>query len=255
MARFPPPTSAGRFPQTIVMDPARPTHVGVLGGFELSVGQTGVALPLSAERLISFLAFQPGPVQRALVAGVLWGDTSDRHASGSLRTALWRLASAPAVIVTCTSTQIMLDSAVRIDYRECSALANRILDRTRPLQPEDFDERALSSDVLPDWDDDWVLIEREGFRQLRLRALETLCERATEMGMFGQGAQMGLAAVAGEPLRESARRVLIAAHIADGNIAAAQSEYNAFRALLNEELGIEPSEVLRALIAHASQQS
>ena len=30
--------------------------------------------------------------------------------------------------------------------------------------------------LLPDWYDDWVLIERERFHEVRLRALETLCE-------------------------------------------------------------------------------
>jgi DNA-binding SARP family transcriptional activator len=60
--------------------------------------------------------------------------------------------------------------------------------------------------------------------------------------------QAGVAAVAGEPLRESARSALIEAHLAERNVAAALREYNAFRKLLHDELGLDPSEDLRTLV-------
>jgi DNA-binding SARP family transcriptional activator len=55
-----------------------------------------------------------------------------------------------------------------------------------------------------------------------------------------------MAAVAGEPLRESARSALIEAHLAERNVGAALREYEAFRQLLHDELGLEPSPDLRA---------
>jgi DNA-binding SARP family transcriptional activator len=60
--------------------------------------------------------------------------------------------------------------------------------------------------------------------------------------------QAGLAGVSGEPLRESARRALIEAHLAEHNVAAALREYEVFTQLLRTELGLEPSDEIRALI-------
>src|SRR4029077_18810447 len=52
----------------------------------------------------------------------------------------------------------------------------------------------------------------------------------------------GLAAVAGEPLRESSHRAVIRAHLADGNVAEAVRQYRLCRRLLNDHLGLEPSD-------------
>jgi DNA-binding SARP family transcriptional activator len=108
---------------------------------------------------------------------------------------------------------------------------------------------ALARDLLPDWYDDWVVLERERFRQLRLHALEALCRRLTEAGRFGAAVQAGLAAVAGEPLRESAHRILIQAHLAEGNPGEAVRQYHLYRRLLAGELAIEPSATIRGMVA------
>jgi DNA-binding SARP family transcriptional activator len=54
---------------------------------------------------------------------------------------------------------------------------------------------------------------------------------------------------AAEPLRESAHRILIRIHLAEGNSAEALAQYHRFRALLHDELGLEPSAEMRALVA------
>ena len=59
----------------------------------------------------------------------------------------------------------------------------------------------------------------------------------------------GLAAISGEPLRESAHRVLIEAHLAEGNASEALRQYETYRRLLDEELGLAPSPRMRALVA------
>ena len=46
----------------------------------------------------------------------------------------------------------------------------------------------LSGEVLPGWYDDWVLVEAEDWRQLRLHALETLADRLAAAGCWGQAA-------------------------------------------------------------------
>jgi hypothetical protein len=57
---------------------------------------------------------------------------------------------------------------------------------------------ARSADLLPDWYDDWVPIEAEDWRQLRLHALEVLAGRLMAADRWGEAA----CAAAAEPLKE-----------------------------------------------------
>src|SRR5262249_2572307 len=63
----------------------------LLGGFELVLDGGRVTLPVSAQRLLAFLALHRHPLMRVYVAGTLWIDSSERHANACLRTTLWRL--------------------------------------------------------------------------------------------------------------------------------------------------------------------
>jgi DNA-binding SARP family transcriptional activator len=112
----------------------------------------------------------------------------------------------------------------------------------------DIDPAPFLVDLLPDWYDDWVILERERYRQLRLHALEALSRLLADRDRYAEAIDVGLAAVACEPLRESAHRVLIRTHLAEGNVAEAARQYRSYRRMLQEELGVEPSEELGRLV-------
>ena len=59
-----------------------------------------------------------------------------------------------------------------------------------------------------------------------------------------------MAAVSREPLRESGYRVLMKAHLAEGNTWEAVRCYDQYSAIAARELGIGPSAQMRALLAH-----
>ena len=92
-------------------------------------------------------------------------------------------------------------------------------------------------------------MERERHRQLTLHALESLCEHLTAAGRYGCAVLAGLAAVEREPLRESAHRALLRAHIAEGNMWEAIQRYRYYERIAARELGVEPSPLMRSLIA------
>jgi len=223
-------------------------HLELLGSFDLRVNGDALAVPMNAQRLVAFLALHGGLLLRQHVAGSLWGDSSQLHASGSLRSALWRLGHLEGPLVEVANSHIRLSPFVKVDVDAAEALAHLMLDGSRDLTQADLDVRLLSAELLPDWTEDWVLIARESHRQLRLRALEALCGRLTAIGRHGEAVQAGMLAVSIEPLRESAQRALVAAHLAEENTAAAREQYESFRKLLREELGIEPSSDMRILI-------
>lgn len=220
----------------------------LLGSFGLLVDSAPMRLPMNAQRLVCFLAVHHGLLLRQHVAGSLWGDTTDRLASGSLRSALWRLGHPSHDLVEVADSHLRLSASVAVDLRESEALAKRVLDESKCLSETELDYALLSADLLPDWTEDWVLVEREYHTQLRLRALEALCRRLSEMGRFGQAVQAGMLAVSGDALRESAQRTLVAAHLAEGNVAAAVAQYDSFRELLCDEVNLEPSPAMQILV-------
>jgi SARP family transcriptional regulator, regulator of embCAB operon len=91
-------------------------------------------------------------------------------------------------------------------------------------------------------------VEAEDRRQLRLHAVETLADRLTAHGDYGDAAA-ALAAVRAEPLRESPRAALIRVHIAEGNPSEALRGYSRYSELLRLELDVEPTQRLRQLVS------
>ncbi len=224
-------------------------RLALLEGFELSSEGIAVILPLSAQRLLAFLALQERPLLRLYVAGVLWPDTREERSSANLRSAIWRLHRPGWQLVQASPQHVALAASVRVDIRELTRLARGLLDRSTDCDDRACGQLCASGDLLRDWYDDWVTMERERFRQLRLHALERLCEALTVRHRFGQAVEAGLAAVAGEPLRESAQRVLVRAYQAEGNHAEARRQYVRYKTLLSSELGLEPTAEMEALIA------
>jgi DNA-binding SARP family transcriptional activator len=221
----------------------------LLDGFAVECGNDAIELPLSAQRLVAFLAFQERPVLRTYVAGSLWLEKSEDRANANLRAALWRLRQPGLQLVDAAGNHLALSRGVAVDVRDAFLRARQLLAGTRvDLDAAALDALLLSGEILPDWYEDWVVIERERLRQLRLHALEALCARLVEQGDLAQAIDVGLAAVAAEPLRESVHRVLIRAHLAEGNKAEALRQYDAYAALLWDELGVRPSYQLLDLI-------
>lgn len=228
---------------------ARPLYLRMLGGFELWHEEDGpVSLALSAERLVAFVALHGGSLNRSFVAGSLWPDTSDSRAAASLRSSLWRIRRTDPPVVEATATRLRLAQDIRVDVHELMATIGRVLGGEEELRRDEAATLLAPADLLPGWYEDWVILERERLRQLRLHALERLCERLRECRRFELAVEAGLAAVTEEPLRESAHRALIRAHLAQGNASEAIREYRHYRRLLNDELGVEPSAELEDLL-------
>jgi DNA-binding SARP family transcriptional activator len=226
---------------------AHETRLTLLGAFDLNVDGDSVPLPMNCQRVLAFLALNGPSLQRSYVAGSLWLDSTDDRAAGSLRSALWRV-NRRRRLVEAVGEGLRLAEHVGVDVDAAIAQAHRLLDPADRERPSPS-AVSLFDDLLPDWYDDWVTIERERFRQLRAHALEQLCDRLSEAARFGEAIEAGLAAVKIEPLRESAHRTLMRVHLAEGNRGEALGQYRRFRALLHDELGLEPSELMEALVA------
>jgi DNA-binding SARP family transcriptional activator len=232
--------------------PGGAVELGLLRGFQLAHRGVGVDIPPGAQRVVAYLAVHDRPVPRPALAAALWQDSTDARAGANLRSALWRLNQPALHLVRTTTTAMRLAPHVVVDLHRVEHLAHGLLDRSLDCEEVRRPARVLGGDFLPDWPDDWALVERERFRQLRLHALEAVAEQLTEAGRFGQAIDAGLAAVAAEPLRESAHRVVITAYLAEGNRGEALRQYEIYRRLAAVELGVAPSPRLRALVVGES---
>jgi DNA-binding SARP family transcriptional activator len=221
----------------------------LLGAFALRIGQQDVSLTPNAQRLLAYLALERRWTPRTTVATTLWPGTAPARAGGNLRSALWRITRAVGrVIVTVHAQSVRLDEDVDVDAVHVERGANRCAESRTPV-PEPLDVDLLSVDLLPGWTDEWVVIHRECFRQVRLRALESLCAHHRRVGQLRQAMDLALTAVSAEPLRESAHRQLVQVHLAEGNVAEAVRQYDVYRRMLRQQLGLVPSPVMRQLVA------
>ncbi len=228
------------------VSPGDPGSLTLLGGFTAWRDGRPVILPPSAQQVVAVLACHSGGHRRAHVVAKVWPDISEVNGAAALRTALWRTNQAWPGLVRADQGWLRLDPGVRCDV---SLLVDQAYAVLTPGDRDltNVDHRAFCDDLLPDWDDTWVGDERERFRHLRLNVLEALCARHTATGAYGLAVEVGIAAVGADPLRETAHRVLVLAHLAVGNRVEAERQVQRYRAEL-QRAGLPPSVAVEGLL-------
>ncbi|KJC64747.1 DNA-binding transcriptional activator of the SARP family [Agreia bicolorata] len=226
-------------------------EIDVLGPLTVrNDGEEILGLSVGTKRLIAFLALRPRGARLA-ISGEMWPDVTERRASDSLRSALTRLEDAIKPAITMTPAGLGLAPGVIVDLNVAQASARRLLQPGRASTVDDLSTRAIeafASRILPDWYDEWVLSEVEDWRQLRLHALEAQAELLILEGNLRAAAWAARAAMRVEPLRQSAIVSLIKVHLAEGNQSEALRDFDIYKALLQKELGLEPTSLLTQLV-------
>jgi DNA-binding SARP family transcriptional activator len=227
----------------------KPSVLHLFGGPYVTRGRQRLEIPEGSKRLLAFVALHNRRIERRYVAGRLWPNGDDVRAAGNLRSALWRLNLAGIHILSTDNHSLAICNNVSVDVDIINAWANRLIGGSAShhdlvIVPWGVD--AL--DLLPGWYDDWVLIEREHIRQRVLHALEAMSRRLVQVRRCAEAVEAAMIAVSAEPLRESAQRVLIEAHLAEGNRVEGRRSFEAYRDLLARELGTRPGPELEAMV-------
>jgi DNA-binding SARP family transcriptional activator len=128
----------------------RGVSLSLLNAFELVCEGETVRLPLTAQRLLAFVALHDHPLQRTYVSGVLWADSPEERAAGSLRSSLWRLHRPGYQLVDATTTHLHLAPGVDVDVRRGLAHARELLRPGADLVGGDPGDTALHGELLPD---------------------------------------------------------------------------------------------------------
>ncbi|MEU0950159.1 BTAD domain-containing putative transcriptional regulator [Streptomyces canus] len=220
----------------------------LLGHFQLAYGGETVDLCGNAQRLLALVGLR-SCVSRTVLAGTLWPDATEAHARGSLRSTLCKLPHGDRALVTCDRNTIAIVDSATVDARELADTALHLVGPSATPGAERVPTVLFNEgELLPGWDDNWARLERERLRQLRLHALDALAHRLAREGRYALALETALTSVRIEPLRESAHRAVVTAHLAEGNVHAAVRHYDSFRRLLRKELGVPPSPLFTRML-------
>lgn len=226
--------------------------LSLLGAFELRCNDVEVQLPRGAQRLLVALALRDRGLHRASAAELLWPDCPRGRAQANVRAAIWKGRQIGGyTVIDCDAQRLRLTRAIQVDH-------SVMMEHARHVTGLDDDQRlvgieheiigGLSRALLPDWFDDWLLTDRERWDQVRLHSLEILARQLTKSGRFLSALEAALAAVAIEPVRESAHRTVVEVYLAEGNYACALKHYECYSRLVQRELGVAPSSQMAQLI-------
>ena len=199
-----------------------------------------------ARSLLGWLAYHPGLHPRTRVAAVFWPDVLESSARASLRTTLATLRrelGEPAgryVVAERERVGIAGGPELWIDVREIDRLV---------AAGRHADALTLCGDeLLVDLDDDWVLEARQAHRERVGELLAALGETAEAAGDLEAAVTYARRRLELDPVSEDAARVLMRRLAESGDRAAAVAAYEAFRGVLQRELGMAPSGETRALV-------
>jgi DNA-binding SARP family transcriptional activator len=198
-----------------------------------------VDVGIRQQRCIAALALC-GPRSRGNLASLLWPDSSEARAAGSLRTCLFEITHRLPALVRARSGVVELGD-VTVDLDGVHRLIHEIELTGGAFTGADAVEALSGADLLPGWYEDWVVYEQERLTHRRLAALDSIAEAALARGDAARAVQSAEAAVALEPLRESSHLLLMQGHLLAGNRIAAYRAYETLQDRLDHELGIEPS--------------
>lgn len=235
-------------PQVVAQTTLEPDwNLVLMGEFALYRGEKRIRLTSDAERVLGFLAIQHLPITRSRVAGSLWTDRPQERASANLRSALWRVNRVSTSLVNSDGKVLSLGSIISLDLRKAKKAASSLSDGADLIDRMPTPDMFVG-DLLPTWDYEWLIVERERHRQMCLHALENLAQASIDQGDFARALQTALTASDLDPLRETPHRLIIAVHLQEGNHSEALRHYRQFRRLLWSELQVDSSPLLRALM-------
>lgn len=206
-----------------------------------------------AQALLIYLALTGKPHSRQALSGLLWGEMPESNARRNLRVTLTKMRDSivPFMIIKRRSLAIDPDSDVWLDVAEfeaCLAPANPTLQQLHRAA-ELYQGHFLDDFNLRDAPlfEEWTRPLQERYRQMAMKSLYWLTIYHTEQQQYATGINYVSRLLALEPWMEEAHRQLMLLLALSGRRSAALAQYETCRDLLQEELGVAPSEATTAL--------
>jgi len=236
-------------------------HIWLLGGLCVEVaGRTFTRFRThNCAALLAYLAYFPHrPHTRDSLIELLWPEvepTTGRNRLKQELSSLRRQLEPPGVMagtVLCADyTQVQINrEAVTTDVEQFQ----QALKAAEGLESEEAQIPVLSQavelyrgDLLPAFDAEWIVLEREKLHRAYLRALRELVRCLAKAGQFERAIEAAHRAIQADPLQEASYRDLMRLYKAVGKPQAALRQYEDLQRILQEQLGARPAESTRDL--------
>lgn len=235
-------------------DPGEPPlSVQLLGPPRLEVAGQQLRLSYAkAEALLIYLAATGQPQLRAALADLLWGDSPQKQARNSLRSALYTLRRAlPADLLRVQRAAIALNPAgFTTDAAAFEQAIESPADTAALAESLRLWRGPFLADVsLPDAPnfESWLQTERVRYDALYSHGLLQLAEQYSQAGQLTPAQRALEKLLAFDPLHESGHQQLMRLYLQQGNRAAALRQYETLRHRLSEELGVDPAHATQTL--------
>ena len=262
-------------------DQMLPLRLFTLGAPEVRLGENLVSFSTrKTQALLIYLAIESGLQPREHLATLLWPESSSERSHASLRNTLDHLQTAlrqasglaqtSYLYITHNSLGLNPEAEIDLDLHtieQAYALARAdrssralpdgsaslpLLQSAAACQRGDFLAGFSLSDA-PDFDD-WETNQREVWNRRLGLILDRLSEIQFASGEFAGAAETAARWIALDALNEVAYRRKMRAHFAAGERGQALETYEACRAVLAAELGIEPEPDTAALATNIRAQ-
>jgi DNA-binding SARP family transcriptional activator/tetratricopeptide (TPR) repeat protein len=187
------------------------------------------------------------PIARDQLAYKFWPEYSESEARANLRRHLNRV-NGPLLDVTGhrwidgDGKVVSLDPRMPLDL-DVARLESACSDPTAAASAVDL----YTGDLFEGCDEDWLIPHRERLRSAYLGLLFALIDRYRGERRFSEGIALAQKALRVDPFREDAVRTLMSLHYESGDRSSALNEFEAFRKLLQAELGVHPMHETQSL--------
>jgi predicted ATPase/DNA-binding SARP family transcriptional activator len=206
--------------------------------------------------LLVYLACNPHPHPREVLAEMLWEGRSQAQSLANLRAVLTQLRQVVGDFLDITREMVAVKSTSALyvdaeDFERRLATRNRSdprgLEQTIDLYQGDFlDGFYVDSQGF----EDWALLERERLRFRAMDAFDGLMDSYLSQGAYISGIARATQLLHLDPLREKTYRQLMELLALSGEREAALTQYETCRRVLQAELGVAPVPQTTALFEH-----
>ncbi len=219
-------------------------EIRLLGQFEVRVNDAPVVIPsrLAQSLLAYLLVHRACSHRREKRAGLFWPDKSETNARRSLRQELWRLRK---ILDPYSDLLLSDDLSIGIDPHCNYWLDVARLEEIEASRSTDDLMRSLDvyrGELLPDFYDEWVTVERERLRALFEQQVERLLEQLCGEQRWKETLTWAERWITLGHSPEPAYRAMMIAHNALGNRSQVAEVFGRCLTTLKTDLGVEPSE-------------
>lgn len=219
-----------------------------LGRFEILVDGSPIDIPArKAQALFAYLIMNSqNHHRREKMAGMFWPDHDESSARSNLRYALWQLRSAIGDQYF-TTDRIRLafnhEEEYWVDCVEFETIASEVQSTAQIEQLVSL----YQGEFLPGFYEDWIFLERDQLRAAFDQLIALLIERLSAEKRWREVIERAEQWIALGQTSETAYQALMVTHSRLGDRASAHSTYLRLERVLDEDLGVVPSEITKQL--------